>query len=119
MAWREGAWHWWQSWWFQGEGAFRHFCSLAGEGAVAVAVAMVMFREVGVIDGAVVPIVGVPLWQDTVGIVAVDMWGWAPATPMPHPQAVEVEPFYCGVCTHHVVWTTPLDDNCRWAVDST
>jgi hypothetical protein len=38
-------------------------------------VAMVMVREIGVIDRAVVPKVGVPLWQDTVGVVTVNMWG--------------------------------------------
>jgi hypothetical protein len=47
-------------------------------------VAVVMSREVGVVDGAVVPIVGVPLWQYAVGVMAVDMWSQAPATPMPH-----------------------------------
>jgi hypothetical protein len=82
-------------------------------------VSSVVFREVGVIDGAVVPKVGVPPWQDAVSVVAVNMWGRAPATPMPHVQAVEAEPLGCGVRTYHVVWTTPLDDNCRQAVDGT
>jgi hypothetical protein len=82
-------------------------------------VAMVMFREVGVVDRAVIPKVGVPLWQDAVGVVTIDVQGQAPATQMSHSQAVEVEPFCCGVHTHHVMWTTPLDDNCRWAVDGT
>jgi hypothetical protein len=82
-------------------------------------VATVVFGEVGVIDGAVIPKVGVPLWQDAVGVMTVDVRGWAPATPMSHSQAVEAEPLCCGVRTHHVMWTTPLDDNCRWAVDST
>jgi hypothetical protein len=82
-------------------------------------VAMVVFGEVGVINGAVVPIVGVPPWQDAVSVVAVDMGSQAPATPMSHSQAVETEPFCCSVHTHHVAWTTPLDDNCRQAVDGT
>jgi hypothetical protein len=80
---------------------------------------MVMFREVGVVDRAVIPKVGVPLWQDAVSVVTVDVWGRAPATPMSHSQAVEAEPLCCCVRTHHVMWTTPSDDNCRWAVDST
>jgi hypothetical protein len=82
-------------------------------------VVVIMFREVGVVHGAVVPIVGVPLWQDAVGVVAVDVWGWAPATPVSHSQAVETEPLCGCVCTHHVTWTTPSDDNCRRAVDGT
>jgi hypothetical protein len=39
----------------------------------AAVVATVMFREIGVVDGAVVPIVGVPLQQNAVGVVTVDM----------------------------------------------
>jgi hypothetical protein len=80
---------------------------------------MVMVREVGVVDGAVIPKVGVPLQQDAVGVMTVDMWGQALATPMSHLQAVEAEPLCCYVRTHHVIWTTPSDDNCRWAVDGT
>jgi hypothetical protein len=79
----------------------------------------VMVGEVGVIDGAVIPKVGVPLWQDAVSVVTVDMRGWAPATPMSHLQAVEAEPLCCCVHTHHIAWTTPSDDNCRQAVDGT
>jgi hypothetical protein len=55
-----------------------------GQGVEVMAVAAIVFREIGVVDGAVVPIVGVPLWQDAVGVVAVDMWSRAPVTPMPH-----------------------------------
>jgi hypothetical protein len=40
-----------------------------------VAVMTVMVREVGIVDGAVVPKVGVPLWQDAVGVVTVDVRG--------------------------------------------
>jgi hypothetical protein len=83
------------------------------------AVALVMVREVGVIDGTVVPKVRVPLWQDAVGVVTIDMRSQALTTPMSHSQAVETEPLCCGVHTHHVAWTTPSDDNCRWAVDGT
>jgi hypothetical protein len=119
MAWREGAWHWWWGQWLWGEGVFCRFCHLLGEGAEAVVVTAVMFGEVGVVDGAVIPKVRVPLQQDAAGVMTVDMWGWAPATPMSHLQAVKAEPLCCGVRTHHVVWTTPLDDNCRWAVDGT
>jgi hypothetical protein len=82
-------------------------------------VAMIMFREVGVVDGAVVPIVRVPLGQDTVSVMAVDMWSRAPATPMSHLQAVKTEPLCSCIHTHHVTWTTPSDDNCRRAVDGT
>jgi hypothetical protein len=90
-----------------------------GEGTLAVAVAAVAVGHVWVVDGAMVPKVGVPLWQDTVGVVAVDVWSQAPVTPMTHAQAVEAEPFCCCVRAHHVVWTTPSDDNCRRAVDGT
>jgi hypothetical protein len=78
-----------------------------------------MVREVEVIDGAVVPVIWVPLQQNVVGVVAVDMGSRTPATPVPYPQAVEAEPLYGCVCTHHVTWTTPLDNNCRQAVDGT
>jgi hypothetical protein len=115
----EGARHWWWSRWLRGEGAFRHFGSLVGEGTEMVAVVLVMVGEVGVIDRTVVPKVGVPLQQDAVGVMAIDMWSRASTTPMSHSQAVEAEPLCCGVRTHHVAWTTPLDDNCRWAVDGT
>jgi hypothetical protein len=81
--------------------------------------ATIAFGHVGVVDGAVVPVVGVPLGQDAVGVVADDMGSRAPATPMAHLQAVETKPLHSGVCAHHVAWTTPSDDNCRWAVDGT
>jgi hypothetical protein len=48
------------------------------------AVAAIVLGEVGVIDGAVVPIVGVPLWQNAVGVMTVDVWGRAPVTPVSH-----------------------------------
>jgi hypothetical protein len=76
-------------------------------------------REVWVIDRAVVPEIGVPLQQDAVGVVTVDVWSWAPTAPMSHSEAVEAEPLCSGVGTHHVAWTTPSDDNCRQAVDGT
>jgi hypothetical protein len=79
----------------------------------------VVVGEVGVIDGAVVPKIGVPLRQDAVGVVTVDVWGRALVTPMSHMQAVETEPLCCSVRTHHVAWTTPSDNNCRQAVDGT
>jgi hypothetical protein len=81
--------------------------------------ASVTFRHVGVVDGAVVPVIGVPLGQDTVGVVAVNVGSQTLATPMAHSQAVEAEPLCCCIRTHHVAWTTPLDDNCRRAVDGT
>jgi hypothetical protein len=81
--------------------------------------AMVLLGHVGVVDRTVVPKVGVPLWQYAVGVVTIDVRSQALATPMPHLQAVEAEPFCRGIHTHHVVWTTPLDDNCRQAVDGT
>jgi hypothetical protein len=81
--------------------------------------ATVAFGHVGVIDGAVVPVIGVPLGQYAVGVVAVDMGSQTPMTPMAHLQAMEAEPFCCSVRAHHVVWTTPSDDNCRRAVDGT
>jgi hypothetical protein len=92
---------------------------LVGEGALAVAMASVMVGHVGVIDGAVIPKIWVPLGQDAVGVVTVDVRSRAPTTPMAHTHAVEAEPFCCRVRTHHVAWTTPLDDNCRRAVDGT
>jgi hypothetical protein len=103
MVWREGTWHWWRGWWLRGKGAFCRFCSLMGEGAEAVVVAMVVFGEVGVIDGAVIPKVGVPLQQNAVSVMTVDVRGRALVTPMAHAQAVEAEPLCCSVCTHHVV----------------
>jgi hypothetical protein len=90
-----------------------------GKGAEVAVMAAVMFGEVGVVDRAVVPKVGVPLQQDAVSVMAVDMQGWALATPMSHSQAVETKPLCCSVHTHHVAWTTPSDDNCRQAVDGT
>jgi hypothetical protein len=98
---------------------FHHFGSLVSKGVEVAVVAMVMFREVGVINGAAFPKVGVPLQQNAVGVMTVDMWSWAPATPMSHSQAVETKPLCSHVCAHHVAWTTPSDDNCRWAVDGT
>jgi hypothetical protein len=119
LAWREGAQHWWWGRWLWSEGLFHSFCSLMGEGVEMATVVSIVVREVGVIDGAVVPIVGVPLWQDAVGVVAVNMRSWALTTPVSHPQAVETKPLCRHVCTYHVMWTTPLDDNCRRAVDGT
>jgi hypothetical protein len=86
---------------------------------LAMAMTSIAVGHVGVINRAVVPIVGVPLGQDTVGVVTVDMRSRTPATPMPHSHTVETEPFCCGVRAHHVAWTTPSDDNCRRAVDGT
>jgi hypothetical protein len=103
----------------RGEGAFGGFRRLAGKGALAAAMASVMVRHVGVIGGAAVPKMRVPLGQDAVSVVAVDVRSRAPATPMTHVHTVEAEPFCCRVRTHHVAWTTPLDDNCRRAVDGT
>jgi hypothetical protein len=90
-----------------------------GKGALSAAVVTVAVGHVGVVDRAVVPKVGMPLWQDAVGVVAVDVRSQAPTTPVSHLQAVEAEPLCCGVRTYHVAWTTPSDDNCRWAVDGT
>jgi hypothetical protein len=80
----EGARQWQWSWWLRGEGALCGFGCLAGKGVLAVAVVTVVVGHVGVVDGAVVPKIGVPLWQDAVGVVAVYMWRWTPATPMAH-----------------------------------
>jgi hypothetical protein len=79
----------------------------------------VAVRHVGVVDGSVVPEIGVPLGQDAVGVVTVNVGSQAPTTPMTHSHAMEAEPFCRCVCAHHVAWTTPSDDNCRWAVDGT
>jgi hypothetical protein len=111
-----------QRWWSRrlwGESALGSFCRLAGKGTQTAAVASVVFGHVGVVDGAAVPIVRVPLGQDTVGVVAVDVRSRAPTTPMTHAHTVEAEPFCRHVRTHHIVWTTPSDDNCRRAVDGT
>jgi hypothetical protein len=81
--------------------------------------ASVVVGHVGVVDGAVVPKIGVPLGQDAVGVVTVNVGSRAPMTPMTHAQAMEAEPFCRCVHAHHVAWTTPSDDNCRQAVDST
>jgi hypothetical protein len=98
---------------------FGSFGCLAGQSALATVVATIVLRHVGVVDGAVVPVVGVPSGQDAVSVVAVDVRSRAPATPVTHTQAVEAEPLSRCVRTHHVAWTTPSDDNCRWAVDGT
>jgi hypothetical protein len=115
----EGTRHWGQGRWFWGEGAFHSLCGLTSEGAEVATVVMIVLGEVGVINRAMVPKVGVPLQQDAVGVMAVDMWGWASATPVSHSQAVEAEPLCCHNGTHHVAWPTPSDNNCRWAVDGT
>jgi hypothetical protein len=69
----ESTWQWWWGWQLRGEGVLRSFSSLVGKGALAVAVATVMFGHIGVVDGAVVPKMGVPLQQDAVGVMAVDV----------------------------------------------
>jgi hypothetical protein len=52
---------------------FGGFRRLAGKGALTAAVASVVFGHVGVVDGAVVPKMRVPLGQDAVGVVAIDV----------------------------------------------
>jgi hypothetical protein len=103
----------------RGEGTFGSFRHLAGKGALAAAVAPVAFGHVRVVDRAVVPVIWVPLRQDTVSVVTVDMRSRAPSTPVSHSQAVETKPLCSCVCAYHVAWTTPSDDNCRRAVDGT
>jgi hypothetical protein len=114
---RQRQWQWRGRLW--GEGVFSGFGSLVGQSALAPAMATVVFGHVGVVDGAVVPVVGVPLGQDAVGVVAVDVGSRALTTPMAHSQAVETKPLHSCVRAHHVAWTTPSDDNCRQAVDGT
>jgi hypothetical protein len=81
---REGSWHWWWRGWLRGKGALCSLSSLVGKGALAAVVVMIVFGHIGIVDWAMVPKIGVPLWQDAVSVVAVDVWGWAPATPMAH-----------------------------------
>jgi hypothetical protein len=113
--------HWqrWRCGGFRGEGAFGGFGGLAGQGALVTVMAAIALGHVGVVNGTVVPVVGVPLWQYAVGVMAIDMGSRAPTTPVAHSQAVEAEPLCSHICTHHVAWTTPSDDNCRQAVDGT
>jgi hypothetical protein len=106
-------WRWGR--WLRGEGAFGSLGGAAGQCALVA----VVLGHVGVKNGAVVPVVGMPEGQDTVGVVTINVWSRAPATPMAHTHTVEAEPFCCRVCTHHVTWTTPSDDNWRRAVDGT
>jgi hypothetical protein len=80
---------------------------------------LVVLGHVRVVNGAVVPVMGVPLRQNAVGVMAVDVRSWAPMTPVAHSQAVKAEPLGCCVRAYHVAWTTPSDDNCRRAVDGT
>jgi hypothetical protein len=80
----KGTGHWRWCGWFWGKGALHSFSCLVGKGALAAVVVMVSFGHVGVVDRAVVPKIGVPLGQDAVGVVAVDVWGWTPVTPMAH-----------------------------------
>jgi hypothetical protein len=101
------------------KGVSSSFGSLTGQSSLAMVMATVAFGHVGVVNGAVVPVVGVPLGQDAVGVVAVDVRSRAPTTPMADAQAVEAEPLCRHIGTHHVAWTTPSDDNCRRAVDGT
>jgi hypothetical protein len=68
----------------RGEGVFGSFCRLAGKGVLAAAVVPVVFGHVRVVDGAVVPIMWVPLRQNAVGVVTVDVRSRALATPMSH-----------------------------------
>jgi hypothetical protein len=103
----------------QGEGTFGSFSSLAGQSALTTAMVTIAIGHVGIINGAVVPIMGVPLRQDAVSVMAVDMWSRALTTPMTHTETVEAEPLRRCVRTHQVAWTTPSDDNCRQAVDGT
>jgi hypothetical protein len=86
---------------------------------LAAAMMAVAVGHVWVVDGAVVPIMGMPLGQDAVGVVAVNMGSQAPTTPVSDSHAVETKPLGSCVCAHHVTWTTPSDDNCRRAVDGT
>jgi hypothetical protein len=81
---REGTRQWQWRGWLWGEGALHSFSGLAGKGALSAAVATVVFGHVGVIDRVAGPKIGVPLRQDAVGVVAVDVWGQTPATPMAH-----------------------------------
>jgi hypothetical protein len=81
--------------------------------------AAVVLGHVWVVNRAAGSIVGVPLGQDAVSVVAVDVWSRAPTTPVAHFQAVKAEPLGCCVRAYQVAWTTPSDDNCRRAVDGT
>jgi hypothetical protein len=45
-----------------GKGTFSGFGGLSCQGVEMVAVVLVFVREVWVVDGAVVPIIGMPLW---------------------------------------------------------
>jgi hypothetical protein len=83
------------------------------------AMTTIPFGHVGIVHRTAVPIVGVPLGQDTIGVVAVDVGSQAPATPMSHSHAVETKPLRSRIRAHHVAWTTPSGDNCRRAVDGT
>jgi hypothetical protein len=105
--------------WLRGEGAFGSFRRLAGKGVLMVAVAPVTFGHVRVVDRAVVPVIWVPLRQNAVSVMTVDMRSRAPSAPVSHSQAVETKPFRSCIRAHHVMWTTPSDDNCRRAVDDT
>jgi hypothetical protein len=67
-----------------GKGAFGSLCGLTGQGAKATAMVAVVVREVGVVDGAVVPIIGVPLQAYAIGVMTIDVWSQAPTTPVSH-----------------------------------
>jgi hypothetical protein len=119
----EGArqWHGERRWCrrLQGEGALGGFGGLAGQRALATAMTTIAFGHVGIVHRTMVHIVGVPLGQDTISVVTVNVGGRAPSTPMSHLHAVETEPLRSRIRAHHVAWTTPSDDNCRRAVDGT
>jgi hypothetical protein len=86
---------------------------------LATVMTTIAVRHVWVVHGTVVPIMGVPLRQDAVGVVAVNVGSRAPTTPVSHSHAVETKPLRSRIHAHHVAWTTPSDDNCRRAVDGT
>jgi hypothetical protein len=109
----------WRRGWLWGKGTFGSFRHLVGKSALTAAVARVTFGHVRVVDRAVVPIIWVPLRQNAVGVMTVDVRSRAPSAPMSHLQAVETKPLHSCIRAHHVAWTTPSDDNCRWAVDGT
>jgi hypothetical protein len=47
-------------------------------------VVSVMVREEWVVNRAMIPIVWVPLWEDAVRVVAVNVWSHTVATPVSH-----------------------------------
>jgi hypothetical protein len=79
--------------------------------------AVVYIGEGGVLNGAMIPIIWVPAWDNVVHVMAVSMQGRAVTAPVANHYTVEAKPPTSHIHIYQVTWTTPSCDNWRWAVD--